>query len=204
MPFLVKIHQHYPEKEIPPLDNTPNGDFTLWSYGSHARLRWFSLSLSFNSFSFLSLPLDTHTYLEMTTKHHRHASLSVCCFSFSFTHNLTDRGQNTGRPWIDSGSRRGTWACQGAGSPLRLSLLPHPSSSSSSRRCPDCPWQNPRSLSARRAGLMTWRAAGPRIATAGRSNVATSLTYTPEKTQEGRGAASVLLYMDVNTQLPVY
>lgn len=109
------------------------------------------------------------------------------------SHTLTDRGQNTGRPGADSGSRRGTWVRQGGGPPPRRSPLPHPSSSSLSRRCPCCPWQNPRSLAARRAGQRRRRAAAPRIATAGGSNVATSLTYTPEETEERGGAESVVI-----------
>ena len=117
---------------------------------------------------------------------------SQTCISV-VSHTLTDRGQSTGRPGADSGSRRGTWVCQGGGSPLRPSLLPRPSSSSSCCPCcPCCPWRNPRSLSARRAGPRRGRAAGPRTAAAGRSNVAASLTERHEETQRGSTAESVV------------
>lgn len=168
MPFPVKIYRYYPTEANPPLYNTPKRGFILRGYASHAMLKSGSVILFF----------FTHTVTHWEKMIHTAALFS--------SHTLTNRGQSTGQPWADSGSRRGTWVRQEGRSVLTQSLLLHPSSLSSSRRRPYCPWQNPRSLFARKAKQRRERTDGPRRATGKGSNEAPSLTLTPEKTQRRR------------------
>lgn len=106
------------------------------------------------------------------------------------SHTLTNRDQNTGRPWDGTGSQRGMWVFR-EGTDRQLNPLRGPSSFPWSSRRPCCPGRNPRSLSAQRARQRKGRAAGPRIATAERSNVATFLIEAPEKTQRNESSLSV-------------